>query len=139
MTDTKVEVRGIRQLNSALKKMEGDLDKQLRAAFLSIAERVSSDAAGRVPKRTGRAASSIKPKASTRGASIAFGGSRAPYYPWLDFGGRVGIKKSVTRPFIKRGRYVYPAIEDDNQFIRDKTDEALERIARAAGFDTTES
>lgn len=138
MADTKVEVRGIRQLTSALKKMDGDLDKELKSAFRAIAETVSAAAAGKVPKQTGRAASSIKPRSSTRGASIAFGGTRAPYYPWLDFGGRVGKNKSISRPFIKEGRYVYPAIREEGDLIRAKTDEALERLARAAGFETKE-
>ena len=43
----------------------------------AIAEDVVRDAAGRVPRRSGKAAGSIKARAGAKGAGIAFGGTSA--------------------------------------------------------------
>jgi hypothetical protein len=60
-----------------------------------------------VPRRTGRAGGTIKAASTRTEARVSEGGARAPYMPWLDFGGRVGRKNSVKRPFLKEGRYIW--------------------------------
>ena len=146
--DVKVEVRGIRELSRAFKAVDAELPKRLKARFLAIAETVASSARGNVPHRTGRAAASIKAKASARGAGIAFGGTAAPHYPWLDFGGSVGKghfpgkrwSGSVTREWWGKpggdGRYIYPAIDSHKQEITDAAEKAIADVARDAGLET---
>jgi hypothetical protein len=135
-SSVKVEVRGIRELQRAFKQVESGLPKALRGEFLGIAQRVASSAASRVERLTGRAASSIVPRASTRGASIAFGGQRAEHYPWLDFGGAVGRRRSIVRPVVAGGRYVYPAIAEHQEETAAAVDQAIERTAERVGFET---
>jgi len=132
----KVEVRGIRELSRAFKRVDAELPKEMKAAFLRIAGTVADVARGKVPVISGKAASSIKPRASARGASIVFGGTVAEYYPWLDFGGRVGRNKSIVREVIPGGRYVYPAIASQKDETAAAVEKAVDQVARHAGFET---
>lgn len=132
----KVEIRGLRELKSAFRQVETALPKRLAAEFKEVAQMVVNLIQPKVPHISGRAAGSIKARGSQRGASIAFGGSAAPYYPWLDFGGRVGRQKATVRPFLKEGRYVYPTIKQHSQEIEKAADDAVAKVAREAGFET---
>ena len=134
--NVKVEVRGIRELSSAFRRVDAELPKQLKTAFLKIAERVVSVAQSGVPVLTGRAAASIKPRASTRGAGIAFGGSAAEYFPWLNFGGRVGRGGSIVRERVEPDRYIYRAVSSQKEETAAAADEAVKDVARRAGFET---
>lgn len=108
-----------------------------------LAQDVANKAASEVPKLTGKAAASIKARGNAKGASIAFGGSKAPYYPWLDFGGRIKIGKKGARTgernreFIKGGRFVYPTIAAEEPVILEKADKLIGDIIRRHGLDTT--
>lgn len=126
----------MKELNRAFKQVDANLPKELRLAFKQIASDVASRAARKVPRVTGNAASSITPRASGSSAGIAFGGSRAEYYPWLDFGGRVGRSRSVYRDVISGGRYVYPTIAESRDDIGRMADDAIQLVARRADFET---
>jgi phage gpG-like protein len=138
-----VQVRGIRELNKALKEVESELPKAMRIGFKEIADHVVQRTRAKVPRVSGKAAGSVKPRASQKGAGIAFGGSAAPYYPWLDFGGSTGRghkpKQSgsgaIKRPFMKEGRYVYPTIKEENEYITDAVDKLISEVVDKAGFD----
>lgn len=149
--DVRVVVQNVGKLQSALKKVDANTGKQLKEGFRQIAERVANSARDRVPRKSGRAAASVKARGSQRGGAIAFGGSAAPHYPWLDFGGSTGHRHkqgvawsgATKRPWLGNpggeGRYVYPAIRDHNKDIMDSVDELLARVIRDADFDTRES
>lgn len=138
-----VQVKGLREVASALRSVDKALPKQLREEFLPIARQVAGDAASRVPRDSGKAARSIKPRASQRGAGIAFGGPSAPHYPWLDFGGSTGKghrpgvadSGSVKRDFIPGGRYVYPAIMANEEDIVQAAGDAPVNLARKHGLE----
>jgi hypothetical protein len=112
---------------------------------------------------TGRAKRAFKVKVVTRrgfeGVEIAEGGAVAPYLPWLDFGGTVGrgrrstarvsihgggrvtVKRvgsrgsgSVVRPYIKDGRYLYPAYFRRFDDMVQATFEAVRAAATSAGL-----
>ena len=146
--NVRIVTHGIPQLQSALRKMGGEAAGELKAEFTRIAGIVAAAARGRVPHRSGRAAASIKARGSTRGGAIAFGGSAAPYMPWLDFGGSTGhghlsgvagsgaIKRDWMGNPLGEGRYVYPAIRSQRDTIIKETDEVIERLAKKAGFET---
>lgn len=148
MVDVKVEVRGIRELSAAFKKVDGDVAANLKSRFLDIAEAVASTARGKMPQISGAAAGSVKARSSARGASIAFGGTAAPYEPWLDFGGSVGrghwpgkawsgaIKRDWEGVPFGEGRYVYPAISEKREETAEAVDRAIEEAAKGAGFET---
>lgn len=134
--DVKIVVRGLPELRRAFAKVDESLPRELKVRFLKIAELVAGHARSRAPHLTGRAQSSIKARGSTRGASIAFGGTAAPYYAWLDFGGRVGRNRSIQRDMIPGGRYVYPAIAEQSKATAQAAEDAVNDVARKAGFET---
>lgn len=132
-----IAVSGLRELSRSLSKVDGESAKQLRIVFNEAAELVITTARPRIPRRTGRAAGSLKTKSTRTAVRVAFGGPRAPYYPWLDFGGKVGRRKSVVRPFLSDGRYVYPAYYDRRDDIVRAMQEGIERVARGAGLEVS--
>ena len=133
--EVKVEVRGIKEVSAALKRVGDDLPKELQAEFRAIAQRIVDEAASKVPSQSGRAAGSIKPRASKKGAGVAAGGARVPYYGWLDFGGHRPRDNAVSRPFIRQGRYLYPTVEEHREDIGAAALEAVEKVARKGGFE----
>lgn len=154
--DAKVEVRGIKDLQKSLREIDRDLPKELAAGLAEAAEIVAAAARPKVPHRHGHARGSIKARKQQRGAAIAVGGTKAPYFPWLDFGGTVGkgrkqagvSKKraggayggtagSVKRPWMPEGRYIYPTLREKRDEVNAKVDEVLARLAVRAGFETT--
>jgi hypothetical protein len=139
--DQVVRITGLREVRAALKAVEATAPKDLSKGFKEIAAMVARRIAGKVPARTGRAASSIKPRGTTGGGAIAFGGPRAPHYPWLDFGGSTkvpGAGRRVQRDVVKGGRYVYPTIADSSDEIADKADDLIKRVTAKYGLATKE-
>ena len=130
----KVQVTGLREFSSALKKLDANLSQELKAHFLVIATRISGIIASRVPSLSGRAARSVKAHGTMKGATITAGSASVPYYPWLDFGGNVGRGKSVQRPFVPEGRYMYPAIHDEREATEAAARDALHDAAKKAGW-----
>ena len=150
-----VDIRGLKELQGAFKQVDIGLPKELRARMKAIAEHVVGMAQQRMPFQTGEAAGGLRPRATERGASIAYPGGGAPwkgvkadYYPWLDFGGTTGrghvanghngYGGSIKRALVKGGRYLYPAIEQSRGYILDEMDKAVEKVAEAASFETRE-
>lgn len=133
-----VRIKGLAAFNRSLRKMDADLPKGLRIALNEAADAVVDEARLDIPRRTGRAQAAIRAR-STRTQSRATGGSaRAPYYPWLDFGGEGRRRgRPSARPFRKEGRYLYPAYyrkRDSGEFEQILTT-ALRRVARSAGLE----
>jgi len=104
-----IRIDGLADFGRNLKKLDAELPKALRVALNEAANVVVGHAVSPVPKRSGRGAASIKARSTAKAVRVVEGGNRAPYMPWLDFGGRVGRKRSVSRPFMKDGRYIYEA------------------------------
>lgn len=134
-----IRIAGLREFNRSLKALDSDLPKAVRLAFNAAADSVIDEARPHVPKRTGRAARSMRAQSTRTAARVTAGGSRAPYYPWLDFGGHVGRKRSVARAFSPDGRYLFPAyfrLRDSGEFV-DIMSKALADVARSAGLEVT--
>lgn len=131
----RIELSGLREFQSSLRRMDAKLPRQLRIALNEVSDLVIDKARPDIPRRTGRAAASLKARSSQREARIAAGGARAPYYPWLDFGGRVGRKRSVVRPFIHEGRYIYPSLRKNRPEIEMVLKRALASLAESSGLE----
>lgn len=134
-----IRVEGLRELNRALREIDRELPKALRIALNDAVEVIADAAASEVPELTGAAAASIVPRSTRTAARIKAGGRRAEYYPWLDFGGSVGPQKSVHRPFIREGRYLFPAYADHRDEMVAKLEEALVDVVQAAGMEAETS
>ena len=134
----KIEVQGLREFQAQLRKMDAELPKQLRLALNQASELVVSYAQARMPSRSGKARASLKARSTQRVAQVALGGRKAPYAPWLDFGG--GGKhhgRPPKRPFFKQGRYVYRGLAVHHAEITEVMGTALADVARAAGLEVT--
>lgn len=137
MTRPTVQVTGLNEFKRGLRDMDRELPKALRVALNTGAEVIVDDARPRVERRTGRAASTVKARSTQNKARVVGGGNRAPYYPWLDFGGRVGRGRGVDRPFLTNGRYIYDAFfRRRDEFVDVMRDELLD-VARTAGIEVT--
>jgi phage gpG-like protein len=91
-----------------------------------------------MPNRTGRARASVKARSSQRAARVAVGGSKAPYVPWLDFGGEGRRKgRPPARPFLKAGRYTYVGLKIHRDDITEIMSAGLTELARSGGLDVT--
>lgn len=133
-----IKIGGLREFQRALKQMDGESQKQLRVVLNRAAETVASGASRRVPRRTGRAAASLRAMSSQREARVMGGSKKVPYYGWLDFGGRIGRDKSQRRPFITGGRYMYPTFSANRDSINKALADGLAELARTAGLEVTD-
>ena len=79
----------------------------------------------------------MKPRSTRTAVRIQAGSKRAPYYGWLDFGGKTGIGKSVVRPFYTEGRYIYPTYSANRSQVIDVMIEEYSAIARDAGLEVS--
>lgn len=139
----RVVVHGLRETRDGLKSLSDEAAKELTDALRAVAETVAEDARSRVPSKTGAAARSYRPRGNAKGASIAFGGPKAPYAPWLDFGGRkhgdlkgktTGRTQPIDRPIIEGGRYLYPALHDNLEEITETVARTLNDLVDKYGI-----
>lgn len=138
MADTDpISVQGLNKFVKQLKAIDKDLAKLVRVAFNDAADLVVDEVRPMIPTRTGRARRSVKSASTQTSARVRGGGKRAPYYPWLDFGGFVGVDRSVYRRFYSDGRYIYDAyyrMRDSGRFAEVMT-AGLLGVVRKAGFE----
>lgn len=134
----KVTITGLREFQRALRDMDAGLPKQIRLVLNEASGLVIDYAEAHFPRRTGRAASSLRARSTQREARVALGGRRAPYAPWVDFGGQGRIKgRPPKREFIKSGRYVYKGLEVNRSKITELMSAGLTELARSAGLEVT--
>lgn len=145
-----LRVEGLNDLAKRLKGLDPEFHKALRPALNDAAEIVVKIARPLVPVRTGKGRKSIKVSSTSKEARVAEGGTSAPYMPWLDYGGTVGrgrvgksgnagfVAGSTKRPFIKEGRYVYPAYRSQRHNIVRLLDKRLNAVVEAAGLKVDE-
>lgn len=133
----KVRIEGQREFVRALRRLDGDLPKAMRVALNGAAQLVVDEARPDVPRLSGAAARSLRVASTSSAVRVAAGGARAPYYPWLDFGGRVGRNRATRRRFYPDGRYIYPALARVQPDFERVLAEALTSTARRAGLDVT--
>lgn len=129
-----IRIQGLREFQSALRYAEDGLQKELRAVFNDAAGIVVGGARPRLPRDSGALAASLRATSGQRNATVTLGKAKTPYAGWIEFGGRVGRKRSVSRPFIKAGRTLYPTVRRREDDIRDVMAEGLTRLADRAGL-----
>jgi hypothetical protein len=126
-----IKVEGLREFSRALRRLDSSLPKALRLASNEAAAVVVADAKPKVPTgpaKGGHAVNSVKAASTRTAARVQGGGKRYPYYPWLDFGGGVGPRKSSKRPYLKTGRYIWKSYADNQEKVAAKLVDALQRV-----------
>ncbi|HEX5120363.1 MAG TPA: hypothetical protein VFW65_34710 [Pseudonocardiaceae bacterium] len=132
-----IRVDGLKQLNKSLRALSADAPKALRLAGNDAADLIVKTARPKVPTgpgKGGHAAASVKAASTRTAARVKAGGPKYPYFPWLDFGGKVGRRKRTTRPFLKSGRYVWKAYGEQREHVAQTLAEGLEKVIGDAGL-----
>jgi hypothetical protein len=130
-----IKVDGLDEFLAGLDAMDRALPKALRLAMGTAAQIVVDDARPRIPSRSGAARGSVRVQSAESFARVIGGSTRAPYYPWLDFGGAVGRNNTIRRPWLKDGRYIYKALEHNRDRYVDVLEDALRAVADQAGIE----
>lgn len=130
-----LEVEGLAAVQRSLREVGPAAAKGLRLALNEAADLLIAKVTPTIPSLTGAARRSLKARSTGKAVRIAVGGRRAPYYPWLDFGGRTGPRRSVVRPYIADGRYLYPGLRANRDDIQRLIDRRIREVARDAGLD----
>lgn len=131
-----ISISGLSELRRQLRAIDTQAPKGLRDVGNKAAELIVAVAKPRVPigpAAGGHAASSIRAASTRTAGRVRAGGKRFSYFPWLDFGGKVGRNDSATRPFLTEGRYVWAAYADERDQVEDKLRAGLRDVARSAG------
>lgn len=129
-----VQVEGLDQLRSDLRKLDKTLPKEVGLAGKAAADIVAQAAKRRLPRNTGKTAKALRAKVSYGGGAVVFGNAKVPYAGWLDFGGKRPRDPRITRSPIPEGRYVYPALEANRDRIVREYADAVDAVLRKAGL-----
>lgn len=146
-----VSITGYAELRRALAKLEPELVPELRDGMKQAADVVSAEASRRLssavasnsrrkrPARSeGLAAASIRAVSSGNTIYVKAGGARTAYYGWLDYGGDLkpqGRRRNrQSRPFLKKGRFLYPAIAAKSGEMIRQAEQAFDNATRKAGL-----
>jgi hypothetical protein len=136
--EAKIAVEGLAQVNRALRAVDSDAPKGLRLALNEAAQLLVDEVRPKIPSVTGAARRSLVARSTRTSARVGVGGKKAPWYPWLDFGGQGRIAgRPAPRPFLKEGRYVYPTLRQIRPRIEATLQEKLQTVIRDAGLEVT--
>jgi hypothetical protein len=116
-----VRVKGLRELQSALRKVNRGLNKELRAELKNVGEVVRADATSRFSGIDARSASGYKVRVRQRG---------------------VAVEQSLKRVTGRRGDYgalqmrraLLPAMASNEDEVVHRLEGMLDRLGRSAGF-----
>lgn len=135
-----IRIENLRELQKAMRTASEGSQKQLRVVFNQAAETIVGGAQRRVPRGpSGKARASLKAMSGQREGKAVGGGSKALYYPWLDFGGQPGgaIGNRSRRRFVEGGRYLYPSWAANRKSILGALAGSIAEVARDAGLEVT--
>jgi hypothetical protein len=137
-----VKVEGLRQLAAALKELDSDFPKEMRAANKKVASGVAEHAIRNAHSIGGTAAHvapSIKASAGIRSAGVSLGGAAHPAAGGAEFGGQRRTTTQQFKPWRGSGSgagyFLYPAIRADADQIVEDYREALDDLIHRAGLD----
>lgn len=136
-----IRVEGLSELRRALAGMEQGAHKHLRIVLNQAADLVVEGAQRRVKRRTGRAQKSIKKRSTQTQARVIAGGAKAPYFGWLDYGGKIyrhgKDAKPLVRTFEPGGRIMYPAFDAERDAVNEILSAGLVALAEENGLEVT--
>lgn len=134
-----IRVEGLTELRRALQGMDQGAHKHLRIVLNQAAELVVEGAQRRVKSKTGRARKSIKARSTQTSARVIAGGAKAPYFGWLDYGGKVYRHGTDAKPIVRRfergGRYIYPAFDAERDAVNELLSKGLVALAQENGLE----
>jgi hypothetical protein len=133
--DQEITVRGLSQVRAGFKQVASEANDVARDTTKLAGDLLVSTTQPKVPFVTGAARRSLVAKASGGSVRVQAGGTLAPHYAWLDFGGRAGRNLAVLRPVIREGRYLYPTLREIQPRIEAQGTRVVEQMIRRAGLE----
>lgn len=131
----RIAVGGLAQLQRSLKAVDAEAPKRLRLGLNEAANLLVDRTRPQIPADTGAARGSLRARSTRTSARIAVGGRKAPYYPWLDFGGEGRVAgRPAYRQFYREGRYVYPTLGRIRPDIEQVLQKAISGVIASAGL-----
>lgn len=132
-----VEVEGLRELTRSLKRVERELGGEIRRAFNRIVNPVMSEARAEWPRSddSDHMADTIREGSTQAYAAVKAGGQEPGAFGFIEFGGKVGINESVSRPFDPEGRYLFPAAVRHERELAMEAERELGQLINRAGLD----
>lgn len=111
MAQPVVGIVGARALRKDLSHLADDatgpLYQVMKQAGRDAAEPVAAATRQALPHVTGTLAGDVRTSGTKTGAAVRMGRVSVPYAGWVEFGGT--RKDGSERPFIRTGRYLFPA------------------------------
>lgn len=129
MADPPVRIEGLRELQRSFKRLQPEVEKELRKDIKAAAGKVAVAAQAGAVRRTGAYARSIRPYVTARGVSV---GSRLPQAGVLHWGGTI---RPRGVPITFRARpVVSEALDRQTDRLVEDLGDAVEKAARATGW-----
>lgn len=133
-----IRVDGLRELQTRMRTLPPSVRKQFNREMRAVANIAVAAVRAQMPEDSGAAKQSVKPSLSGGYVAVRAGGSKVPYYPWLDFGGTLhksgGRRNTQRRAFFKEGRWIYPVIARNRPRIYAAAMTAVEQGKASAGL-----
>jgi phage gpG-like protein len=124
-----LKVEGLAAFRRDLRKVDREVDKDLRQDIKDAAGRVLVEARGLAPMRTGALARSLKVSVTAKGASVY---STLPYAPVLHWGGTIAPRGAQIR--FPRTEFISGPAERAADRLAEEISESVERAALRAGW-----
>lgn len=132
--DIEVRVEGMAEVLAGLSRLASSAPAAGLDAASESAKIVGGEAKLGVPIGPGAGGHAVASLTAT-GPQVSGGGSRFPYFPWLDFGGAVGKNNSVRRPFIRQGRFIWDTYANNKLRVEVEMDRSITQAARMSGLE----
>lgn len=129
-----IKVRGLTELNAALRAIGNEAQGELRDASRVVANIVADDARANAYALGGVAAKvapSIRASAGVRSAGVGFGGAAFPFAGGAEFG---SLRYKQFKPWrgnqSDAGYFVYPSIRSNSERIAEEFADAVDDLLR---------
>jgi len=127
-----MRVEVVTQADEQFQRAANDLAPAVARATNSEAEKITAEGRGKVERRSGRAAGSVRTIVNGNETTIT-AGAGVPYWHWLRFGGAVGRRHAVRRPVVQEGRYFPTRVAIERRMVG-AVEDAVEGVVRKAGL-----
>lgn len=152
MPDPTVGLVGLKALRRDIARLtddfKGPLYDAIKIAGKELSEPVAAATRSALPTsdypesdyhRPGALRGDVRTYATKTGAGVRMGRKAVPYAPWVEFGGTRHDPHESARPFVKAGRYLFPAAEAQASAAAGRYSDALQRALNRTGLWSNET
>jgi HK97 gp10 family phage protein len=126
-----VEIKGLRELRSALKAIDPKLVREANKALGDAVLPVATDARDDAPFRRGALRRSIRAGSTGKGAFI---GAKAPHAGVHEYGGTISFTHRAGEIHIAAQPFIRPAIERNTDQMVEAVGDAIDALTARHGF-----